>query len=103
VWLIAGERHPLPEQDQRLIEFAQGLSSRAGVVFHLSLEDGLLKVVAPGVTQTLQQLGMKDDDRIESRLVSRQIAMAQRRLAGKSFGDSNAESAAEWLKENMPS
>jgi len=101
ICLIAGEHHPLPERDRWLTEFASDLACRAQIVFHLSLEDDLLKFVAPGVAQTLRQLGMKENDRIESRMVSRQLAGVQKKLAGRGIGDSKAESAAEWLQQNL--
>jgi hypothetical protein len=50
----------------------------------------------------LRQAGMKEDEPNQSRLVSRRLRAAQRKLATRAFGDSNASTAAEWLAENMP-
>jgi hypothetical protein len=100
--IIVGERHPAPTHDEAVIRFAEGLNCRCEIIFHLSLEDPLMQVCAAGVQNMLRQAGMKEDEPIQSRMVSRRLRTAQRKLATRTFGDSNASTAAEWLAENMP-
>jgi hypothetical protein len=47
-------------------------------------------------------MGMKEDQAIESRMVSRRVARAQRKIAAKASDDRPAASAAEWLRLNCP-
>jgi hypothetical protein len=101
VLIIVGEHHPAPSHDDAVIRFAESLNCRCQIEFHASLEDPLLKVVAAGVQNMLRQAGMKEDEPIQSRMVSRRLRAAQKRLASRTFGDSNAATATEWLAENM--
>jgi hypothetical protein len=43
ILIIVGERHPLPAQDEVIFEFARRQPERCLVVYHVSLEDPLLK------------------------------------------------------------
>ena len=97
------ERHPLPSHDDALRDFARSLSSQCRFVQHVSLEDSLLRLFAGDwVEQVLRQLGMQENDAIESRMVARRIRTAQEKIAARARGDAPAESAAAWLKENCP-
>ncbi|MEZ6147161.1 MAG: hypothetical protein R3B91_17425 [Planctomycetaceae bacterium] len=55
------------------------------------------------VHQILEQLGMKEDETIESPLVSRQIAKAQQRIEQNLCSELEANSSAEWLEKNFRS
>ena len=101
--IIVGERHPLPSVDDRLEEFADELPCRCRFSHHVSLDDAVLKVFAGDwVKNVLKQLGMTEDEAIESQMVSRRIRQAQQKIEGRAFGSLNAESAAEWLEKNCP-
>jgi hypothetical protein len=101
--ILVGERHPLPSVDERLEEFAGGLPCRCRLVHHLSLDDPMIKVFAGDWVQgVLKQLGMTDEECIESEMVARRIKQAQRKIEGKAFGGSEAESAAAWFKKHCP-
>lgn len=101
--IIVGERHPLPSVDDRLEEFADSLPCRCRFSHHVSLEDAVMKVFAGDWVKTvLRQLGMKEDEAIESDMVSRRIRQAQQKIEGRAFGSLDAESAAEWLAKNCP-
>jgi hypothetical protein len=101
--IIVGERHPLPSMDDRLEEFADELPCRCRFSHHVSLEDAVMKVFAGDwVKNVLKQLGMTEDEAIESQTVSRRIRQAQQTIEGRAFGSLNAESAAEWLEKNCP-
>ena len=101
--IIVGERHPLPSVDDRLEEFADELPCRCRFSHHVSLEDAMMKVFAGDwVKNVLKQLGMSEDEAIESEMVSRRIRSAQKKIEGRTFGSLNANSAEEWLEKNCP-
>jgi len=101
--IIVGERHPSPSVDDRLQEFADELPCRCRFSHHVSLEDAVMKVFAGDwVKNVLKQLGMSEDDAIESQMVSRRIRQVQQKIEGRAFGSLDAESAAEWLEKNCP-
>lgn len=101
--IIVGERHPLPSMDDRLEEFADELPSRCRFSHHVSLDDAVMKVFGGDwVKNVLKQLGMTEDEAIESHVVSRRIRQSQQKIEGRAFGSLNAESAAEWLEKNCP-
>ena len=102
-FVLVAERHLLRSKDKRVVEFAGELPGKAQVAFHLSLEDALLKAfVGPQIEQLLRQLGMDENESIDSGMVSRRIAAAQKKIAATTFGDSDARSAEEWLAANVP-
>lgn len=103
ILIVVGQRHPLPSRDDALVEFARSLSCQCRLVQHVSLEDPLLKVFAgEWVERVLRQLGMKEDESIESRMVARRIRAAQESIEGRATGDAPAQSAQEWLARNCP-
>ncbi|WP_395794203.1 preprotein translocase subunit SecA [Aquimonas sp.] len=84
--IIGTERHESRRIDNQL----RGRSGRQGDPgssrFFLSLEDNLMRIFAADwVQKAMAFLGMKDDDAIEDRLVSRQIEKAQRKVEAHNF------------------
>ncbi len=84
--IIGSERHESRRIDNQL----RGRSGRQGDAgssrFFLSLQDNLMRIFAPDwVTKWMQVFGMKDDDALEDRLVSRQIEKAQRKVEAHNF------------------
>ncbi|HVH36436.1 MAG TPA: SEC-C metal-binding domain-containing protein, partial [Tahibacter sp.] len=54
--------------------------------FYLSLEDNLMRIFSPDwVTKWMQIFGMKEDDALEDRMVSRQIEKVQRKVEQHNF------------------
>ena len=101
--LIVAERHPLLTVDEELMQFAEELPCRCRVTHHLSLDDPLIDMFAgEWVKGMLKKLGMKEDEAIESNMVSRSIKDAQKKIASQAVGNSQADSAAEWLEKNVP-
>ena len=75
--VVSTERHESRRIDNQL----RGRSGRQGDPgssrFYLSLEDNLMRIFASDwVQKAMRMMGMKEDDVIEDRLVSRQIEMA---------------------------
>jgi preprotein translocase subunit SecA len=84
--IIGTERHESRRIDNQL----RGRSGRQGDPgssrFYLSLEDNLMRIFAADwVQRAMAFLGMKEDDAIEDRLVSRQIEKAQRKVEAHNF------------------
>ena len=79
------------------------LPCRCRFSHHVSLEDAVMKIFAGDwVKNVLKQMGMKEDEAIESQMVSRRIRQAQQKIEGNAFGSCEAESAAAWLEKNCP-
>src|SRR5690606_8037852 len=79
--IIGTERHESRRIDNQL----RGRSGRQGDPgssrFYLSLEDNLMRIFAADwVQRVMARMGLKEDDIIESPLVSKQIANAQRKV-----------------------
>jgi preprotein translocase subunit SecA len=84
--IIGTERHESRRIDNQL----RGRSGRQGDPgssrFYLSLEDNLMRIFASDwVQKAMRMMGMKEDDVIEDRMVSRQIEKAQRKVEAHNF------------------
>jgi len=84
--VIGTERHDARRIDLQL----RGRCGRQGDPgssrFFLSLEDDLMRIFAgPWVKSVLDRLGMKDGERIESRMVTRRIEAAQKKVEERNF------------------
>jgi len=84
--IIGTERHESRRIDNQL----RGRSGRQGDPgssrFYLSLEDNLMRIFAADwVKKVMERMGLKEDDIIESPLVTRQIANAQRKVEAHNF------------------
>ena len=99
--VVVGERHPLPSHDDALQRFARALSCRCRVVQHASLDDPLFKLFAgEWVEKVLRQLGMKEDEPIESSMVTRRVRAAQQKIEARATANHTPQSAEEWLERN---
>ncbi|MBA4190776.1 MAG: hypothetical protein C0467_22550 [Planctomycetaceae bacterium] len=99
--VVVLERHLLRKHDDHVTHFAEGLGSKAAVEFHVSLDDPLMAMFAgEWVANALRQLGMKEGEAIDSKLVPRRIEQAQAKIAKTIQTDEDADSAAEWLERN---
>ena len=84
--IVGTERHESRRIDNQL----RGRSGRQGDPgssrFYLSLEDNLMRIFASDwVQKAMRMMGMKEDDVIEDRPVSRQIEKAQRKVEAHNF------------------
>ena len=103
ILIIVGERHPLPSHDEVVVDFARRLPGRCRLVYHVSLDDPLMKRFSgEWVEGVLRKLGLKEDEAIESRMVGRRIQSALRKIEQNATGDAAATSAEEWLERNCP-
>src|SRR5690606_11951102 len=84
--IIGTERHESRRIDNQL----RGRSGRQGDPgssrFYLSLEDNLMRIFAADwVQKVMERMGLKEDDIIESAMVTKQIANAQRKVEAHNF------------------
>ena len=84
--IVGTERHESRRIDNQL----RGRSGRQGDPgssrFYLSLEDNLMRIFAADwVQRAMRRMGMKDDEVIESSLVTKQIENAQRKVEAHNF------------------
>ena len=59
--------------DEAILRFADALGPNAHIVFHLSLDDPLLKAFGGSLDPMLEKLGMKEDEPILNTMVTRAI------------------------------
>ncbi|MBW5431326.1 preprotein translocase subunit SecA [Vibrio cholerae] len=83
--IIGTERHESRRIDNQL----RGRSGRQGDAgssrFYLSMEDTLLRIFTSDRMAALIQSGMDEDEAIESKMLSRSIEKAQRKVEGRNF------------------
>jgi preprotein translocase subunit SecA len=104
IHLLITERHFLRKYDELITDFAEALSSRSDVTFHLSLEDPLMTIFAGAwVKGVLQKMGMEESSAIQSSMIARRVRGAQASIAKRAEEVGDAESAEEWLRLNVPS
>jgi preprotein translocase subunit SecA len=97
--IVGTERHESRRIDNQL----RGRSGRQGDPgssrFYLSLEDNLMRIFAADwVQKVMARMGLKEDDIIESPLVSKQIANAQRKVI---YEQRNELLEAEDIRDNI--
>ncbi len=87
LFVLGTERHEARRIDNQL----RGRSGRQGDPgmsrFYLSLEDDLMKLFAGDfMLKAIQRLGMKEDEAIEHRWVSKAVERAQKKVEERNFG-----------------
>ena len=68
--------------DDAILAFADALGPNAHIVFHLSLDDPLLREFSVSLVPLLEKLGMKEDEPISHAMVTRAIRNAQEKRSG---------------------
>lgn len=101
--VVLVERHFLRRHDDRVTEFARGLGGRAVVAVHSSFDDTLIRMfVGDWVRNILKQLGMEDDEAIDSNMVNRRIRQAQDKIVPLVVEEEvPADSPEEWYRLNQ--
>ena len=84
--IVGTERHESRRIDNQLRGRAGRQGDPGSSRFYLSLEDNLMRIFAADwVQKVMARMGLKEDDIIESPLVSKQIAGAQRKVEAHNF------------------
>ncbi len=87
LYVLGTERHEARRIDNQLRGRAGRQGDPGGSRFFLSLEDELMKLFAGDFTlKALQRLGMKEDEAIEHRWVSKAVERAQKKVEERNFG-----------------
>jgi preprotein translocase subunit SecA len=85
LFILGTERHESRRIDNQL----RGRAGRQGDPgesrFYLSLEDDLMRIFARGFASTVMQKAMKEDEAIESPMISRRIEGAQKQVEAQNF------------------
>ncbi|MGH8078358.1 MAG: SEC-C metal-binding domain-containing protein, partial [Lysobacter sp.] len=84
--IVGTERHESRRIDNQLRGRAGRQGDPGSSRFYLSLEDNLMRIFAADwVQRVMARMGLKEDDIIESPLVTKQIANAQRKVEAHNF------------------
>ena len=84
--IVGTERHEARRIDNQLRGRAGRQGDPGSSRFYLSLQDDLMRIFAgEWVSNVLARLGMEEGQAIESRMVSRQIAQAQKKVEERNF------------------
>ena len=84
--IIGTERHESRRIDNQLRGRAGRQGDPGSSRFYLSLEDNLMRIFASDwVQKAMRMMGMKEDEVIESAMVSKQIEKAQRKVESHNF------------------
>ncbi len=103
VAILGAERHPLRAPDERIEQFAATIPYRTRLTFYVALEDPLLaRFTGDWVKSVLRNLGMKEDQSINSPMVTKRIKAAQLKLAQDPLiRDLPSDSVEEWCRNNL--
>ena len=84
--IVGTERHESRRIDNQLRGRAGRQGDPGSSRFHLSLEDNLMRIFASDwVQRVMSRMGLQEDDVIESGMVTKQIANAQRKVEAHNF------------------
>jgi preprotein translocase subunit SecA len=98
--VVVVERHFLRRHDDAAVAFADGLGCLA--TFHTSLGSPFMRRFAGDwVRGMLQYLGMKENEPIDSPMVTRRIGKAQDKLVAQVEMEQPADSPEEWVRLNL--
>jgi hypothetical protein len=99
----AAGHHFLPDEDERIAAWCEGLGAPVRLRFHDSLESAVLAIFnVANIAAMLDQLGLTDDEAIEHPFVGRAIRSAQEKIAKAATGARAADSPEEWMRLNLP-
>ena len=83
--IIGTERHESRRIDNQLRGRAARQGDPGSTQFFISIEDDLMRMFGTNIMSVMDKLGMDDTMPIESRMVSRSIETAQRRVESRNF------------------
>jgi hypothetical protein len=95
-------RYPLPDVENRVIESLATHFPGSSMSFCLSLDDAFFEIFGSNnLSPMMESLGMKDDEFVEHKLVSKAIRNAQEKLARNILAEVKAHSEKEWMEKNI--
>jgi hypothetical protein len=97
--LVFAEHYPLHFKEAKLFEKL----SLKDVTVHSSLDEPLfLKFNGEKISAVMKQMGMKENESVQHKLVSGAIRKAQDKIEKKVVSELLSTSAEEWMRKNMP-
>jgi len=103
VHLIVAEHHPLPSEDDRIMEFACALPCTVRLCYHESLDGALLKRFGgEQVGKLMSALHTPDTEAITHASIDKAIRAAQEKLAKQIETNRAGDTADQWLQNNTP-
>ena len=96
--IFFAEHYPLHSKEQLLFEKLH----LGTVTVYSSLTEPLFKEFGSDrIIQMMKQLGMKEDEVVEHKMITSSIRNAQEKIEKKMGSEFNASSQADWLKKNF--
>lgn len=96
--ILFGEHYPLREKELALFESLH----LKKVTICSALDEPLFDKLGAGkIISTLKALGIKESEHLEHALISKAIAGAQEKLAGRVTLEQSAKSQAGWMERNL--
>ena len=83
--IIGTERHESRRIDNQLRGRAGRQGDPGSSRFYISLEDNLMRIFGGNIASTMRKFGMKDDESIEHKWITRTIEGAQRKVESHNF------------------
>ena len=101
--IIVTERHPLASEDKRIEYFCRSLPCNVQWGYFLSFEDAVVaQIVDERAMQIVDMFGMGANELINSKLVSNSLKQRLKKLESEYPTRHPADSAAQWLQQNLP-
>ncbi len=96
-------RYPLADKENHVVENLATHFPGSNLSFCVSLEDAFFGFFGSENLKTMMDsIGMKEDEFIEHRFVSKAIKNAQETLGKKVLVETKARSEKEWMQKNVP-
>ena len=100
--VLVAEHHPLPDFDDRILEFAASLPCPSRVCFHDALDGALLRHYGGDqIAQIATTLKMPAGDCISSSFIDKSIRRAQEKIARRVSNPMTADSAEQWFQLHL--
>lgn len=100
--VLVAEKHPLASRDEHVQEFCQTLPCKVKWGYFLSFEDALVgKLVDERALKILDMFGMGQYEMISSKMVSNRLNVALKKMQSNYHSQQPADSAAQWLENNL--
>jgi len=97
--IIFAEHNPLQQKEKDLFEKL----NLEEVTVWSSLDEPLFKHFGGDkIVGMMKQLGMKESESVEHKMISKSIVSAQEKIADKVQFEQSARSQKEWLEKNLP-
>jgi len=101
IFIVSGH-HPLPAQDDVVINFAKKLPYNCWLTFHEALDSALMQFYGgDNIQQMMSSLKVPKSEPISSPTLDKVIRSAQKKLAKRATHHLMADSAEQWFQQNI--